>query len=72
MVPPGSSLVEIDLIEQPDGTLMRLSSGAGLRGAAIFQLAGPGAQAGPDVEPARAREPTVRSLSGRASVPRFS
>ena len=53
MVPPGSSLVEIDLIEQPDGTLMRLSSGAGLRGAAIFQLAGPGAQAGPDVEPAK-------------------
>ena len=25
MVPPGSSLVEIDLIEQPDGTLLRLA-----------------------------------------------
>src|SRR3954452_25131668 len=25
VVPPGSSLVEIDLIEQPDGTLMRLT-----------------------------------------------
>ncbi len=25
MVPPGSSLVEIDLIEQPDGTLVRLT-----------------------------------------------
>jgi uncharacterized protein YndB with AHSA1/START domain len=24
-VPPGSSLVEIDLIEQPDGTLLRLT-----------------------------------------------
>jgi uncharacterized protein YndB with AHSA1/START domain len=25
VVPPGSSLVEIDLIEQPDGTLLRLT-----------------------------------------------
>jgi uncharacterized protein YndB with AHSA1/START domain len=25
LVPPGSSLVEIDLIEQPDGTLLRLT-----------------------------------------------
>src|SRR5829696_10004294 len=32
------------------------SSGAGLRGAAIFQLTGPGAQAGPDVEPAKSSE----------------
>ena len=25
MVPPGSNLVEVDLIEQPDGTLLRLT-----------------------------------------------
>ena len=25
VVPPGSSLVEIDLVEQPDGTLLRLT-----------------------------------------------
>jgi uncharacterized protein YndB with AHSA1/START domain len=25
VVPPGSSLVEIDLIEQPDGTLLRVT-----------------------------------------------
>jgi uncharacterized protein YndB with AHSA1/START domain len=25
VVPPGSSLVEIDLIEQPDGTLLRMT-----------------------------------------------
>src|SRR5215204_634107 len=28
VVPPGSSLVEIDLIEQPDGTLLRLTTSA--------------------------------------------
>lgn len=33
-VPPGSSLVEIDLIEQPDGTLMRMTH-SGLPSSAV-------------------------------------
>jgi hypothetical protein len=43
------------------------SSGAGLRGAAISQLTGPGAQASPDVEPAKSSE-SRRLVAQRARV----
>ena len=48
VVPPGSSLVEIDLIEQPDGTLMRLTH-TGLpmtSNAPVMRKAGPITSAG--------------------------
>ena len=59
VVPPGSSLVEIDLIEQPDGTLLRLTH-SGLPNAE--QCAGH-AEAGPitSVDWLRLRQDAIRA-----------
>ena len=56
VVPPGSSLVEIDLIEQPDGTLLRLTH-TGLPKCRAMRR--PCGRLGPLPRPARPRLPKV-------------
>ncbi len=72
VVPPGSSLVEIDLIEEPDGTLMRFTHTACPMpsNATAMPRAGPTTSAGWPSWPAGATRAPTRGSAAMASIRR--